>query len=209
VWNTAAMGVDWRIRGTYFESCNCDAVCPCRMVGEVPGGRSTHGICLGVLSWRVEVGHAGDLDLSGLAVAFVTHYDDDEPSSPWTFVVHVDERGDEEQRRALADILTGQLGGDAILRLPWVRKPSNLVEVRASPIEIEHGPGGHELRVGRVVTLRASTPFETDERVACGIPGYHIAGTELIADELTVADDPFAWELQGNCAYTSSFDYSS
>ena len=21
----------WRIRGTYFESCNCEAICPCRM----------------------------------------------------------------------------------------------------------------------------------------------------------------------------------
>ena len=23
----------WRIRGAYFESCNCEAICPCRMVG--------------------------------------------------------------------------------------------------------------------------------------------------------------------------------
>src|SRR5689334_24643889 len=39
------------IRGSYFESCNCDAICPCRRINGVPGGRSTHGICLGVLSW--------------------------------------------------------------------------------------------------------------------------------------------------------------
>ena len=51
----------WRIRGSYFESCNCDAICPCRMVGGRKGGRSTHGICFGVLSWLVEEGHAGDV----------------------------------------------------------------------------------------------------------------------------------------------------
>ena len=49
--------------------------------------------------------------------------------------------------------------------------------------------------------LRATRPFETDEPVACGIPGYDEPGTELIADELAVDDDPFASELEGNCAF--------
>ena len=96
--------MSWRIRGSYFESCNCDAICPCRTVGDVPGGRSTHGICFGVLSWLVAEGHAGDVDLSGLAAAFVIRYDDDEPGSPWSFVVHVDERGSERQQAALSQL---------------------------------------------------------------------------------------------------------
>ena len=98
----------WRIRGAYFESCNCEAICPCRMVGGVKGGRSTYGICFGVLSWLVSDGHAGEIDLRGLAAAFVIRYDDDEPGSPWSFVVHVDERGSAEQQTALAAILTGR-----------------------------------------------------------------------------------------------------
>jgi hypothetical protein len=206
----AAAGLTpWRIRGSYFESCNCEAICPCRMVGGRKGGRSTHGICFGVLSWLVEEGHAGDVGLSGLAVAFVIRYDDDEPGSPWSFVVHVDERGSEEQRQALAAILVGELGGEAVLRLPWVSKPSELIDVRASPIEIENGASGHKLRVGRVVTLTATRPFETDEVVACGIPGYGNPGTELLADAFVVDDGPFAWELSGNGAFASPFDYSS
>ena len=204
-----AVMTPWRIRGAYFESCNCEAICPCRMIGGVKGGRSTYGICFGVLSWLVAEGHAGDVDLSGLAAAFVVRYDDDEPGSPWSFVVHVDERGSAQQRTALAAILTGELGGEAVLRLPWVSKPSELLDVRASPIEILDGPDGHELRVGRAVTLRASTPYPTDEVVACGIPGYHQSGVELLADELVVDDAPFAWELSGNCAFASAFDYSS
>ncbi len=179
------------------------------MVGGRKGGRSTYGICFGVLSWLVEDGQAGDVDLSGLAAAFVIRYDDDEPRSPWSFIVHVDERGSEEQRQALAAILTGELGGEAVLRLPWVSKPSELIDVRASRIEIEDGPSGHELRVGRAVTLRASRPYETEEVVACGIPGYSFPGTELLADELVVADGPFTWELSGNCAFVSPFDYAS
>ena len=206
---TATGLMPWRIRGAYFESCNCDAICPCRMVGGRRGGRSTHGICFGVLSWLVSYGYAGELDLSGLAAAFVIRYDDDEPGSPWSFVVHVDERGSQPQRNALAAILTGELGGEAVLRLPWVSKPSELIDVRASPIEITNGGSGHELRVGRAVTLTASRRFETDEVVACGIPGYDQPGTELLADALVVDDDPFAWELSGNCAFASAFDYAS
>ena len=146
----------WHIEGDYFESCNCEAICPCRMVGGVPGGRSTYGICMGVLSWLVREGHADGVDLGGLAAAFVIRYDDDEPGSPWSFVVHVDERGSEEQRAALAAILTGKLGGEDVLRLPWVRKPSEELAVRTSPIELRVGGERNELRVGSAVELAAT-----------------------------------------------------
>ena len=58
------------------------------MVGGVKGGRSTFGICFGVLSWAIEEGRVGDVDVSGLATALVVRYDDDEPGSPWSIVLH-------------------------------------------------------------------------------------------------------------------------
>jgi hypothetical protein len=195
--------------GDYFESCNCDAICPCRTIGRQPGGRSTHGICFGVLSWLIRDGRADDVDLSGLTAALTYSYDDDVPRSPWQLVVYVDSRGSEEQRDALTAILLGRLGGDDILRLPWVRKPSELVEIRACPIEIRHGSTGHELRIGSAVQLSATKTVATDERVSCIVPGHHVPGQELYADRLAVADDPFEWELSGNCAFVSTFAYAS
>jgi len=198
---------DYRVRGAYFESCNCEAICPCRMIGGVPGGRSTYGVCYGVLSWHIEEGHVGAVDVSGLAAAIVCRYDDDEPGSPWSIVLHVDEHGDEQQRAAVASVLLGDLGGTHVSKLPWVRKARHLIEVRTSPIELVSGAAGHRLRVGSAISVRATRPVETDVPVACVIPGYDRAGRELYADELTVDDDPFAWELEGNCAYASDFDY--
>jgi hypothetical protein len=195
--------MSWRIEGDYFESCNCEAICPCRMVGGVAGGRSTYGICLGALSWRVETGEKDGVDLSGLAAALVCRYDDDEPGSPWRFVLHVDARGDDDQRAALEEILLGRAGGEQVLRLPWVRKPSELLAVRASEIEL----GGGELRVAEAVRLRATRPVESDETVRCGIPGYDEPGQELYADEFTVDDGELRWELAGNCAFRSRFAY--
>jgi hypothetical protein len=175
----------------------------------VPGGRSTYGVCFGVLSWEIHEGHAGSIDLSGLNAALVYSYDDDEQGSPWQFNVHVDDRGDEQQREALAGILVGRLGGKLILALPWVRKPAELLHVRTSRIEINHGSRGPELRIGTGVALRASRPVETDQRVSCIVPGHHRPGAEFYADEATVSDEPFAWELADNCAFVSMFDYRS
>src|SRR4051794_23044236 len=99
----------WRIAGSYFESCNCDPICPCRRVDSVPGGRSTWGECLGVLSWVIEQGSAGDVRLDGLKVALAVRYHDDEPGSPWTFVLYLDEDADAAARVALEAIYTGRL----------------------------------------------------------------------------------------------------
>src|SRR5690349_16910472 len=67
----------WHVRGAYLESCNCDPICPCRQVGGRPGGRSTHGVCLGALSWSIEEGIAGDVELSGLGTVLAFEYSDD------------------------------------------------------------------------------------------------------------------------------------
>jgi Protein of unknown function (DUF1326) len=197
--------VDWRIAGDYLESCNCDPICPCRMINGVLGGRSTHGICYGVLTWRIEEGHCAETPLDALAAALVIRYSDDEPGSPWSMVLHLDERGDEQQRESVADILLGRLGGPEILRLPWVRKPSHLIDVRVSRIELGDG----KARVGEAVRLRASRPFETGDDVRCVVPGYDVQGKELVADEHVVDDDPFSWELRATCGYASRFDYVS
>jgi hypothetical protein len=190
----------YHVRGAYFESCNCEAICPCRMIGGVPGGRSTYGICYGAISWLIEEGTVGDVDVSGLAAVLVCRYDDDEPGSPWTIVLHVDRRGSDVQRSALETLFL-----DGLQQLPWIRKARNLVGVRVSEIEID----GASMRVGSVVSARATRPVETELPVACGIPGYDRNGRELYADEFAVDDDPFAWELSGNCAYESDFDYDS
>jgi hypothetical protein len=201
--------VSFRVRGSYFESCNCEAICPCRMIGGVPGGRSTYGVCYGVLSWQIDDGVVGDIDVSGLAAALVVSYDDDEAGSPWTILLHVDARGDAKQQAALAAVLLGELGGPHLSKLPWIRKARHLIGVRPSTIELVPDGAGHRLHVGSSISARATRPVETELPVACVIPGYDRVGLELYADELVVDDEPFAWELSGNCAYATDFDYAS
>jgi len=197
--------VSFRIRGSYLESCNCEAICPCRMIGGVPGGRSTYGICYGVLTWRIDEGHVGDTDVSGLATALVYRYDDDQWDSPWSLVLHVDASGDDKQQAALAAVFLGELGGPHVSNLPWIRKARDVIGVRTSAIEAS----ASGIRIGSTVSLRAVQPVETELSVTCIVPGHDRTGRELVADELMVEDEPFAWELSGNCAYATDFDYVS
>ncbi len=200
--------MSWHIAGSYLESCNCDAPCPCRRINDVPGGRSTHGICLGALSWHIEDGRAGSIELSGLSVALASYYSDDEEGSPWTFVLYVDERGDDEQRHALEQIFTGRLGGDVLDHFPWAWKTSNLVVVRPARIELDHTPRRQWFRVNDVINVRIRGPLEDDTTITCVIPGHHQQGEELIAEQLEVnTQPPLQFELSGSCAYASVFDY--
>ena len=199
----------YAVGGSYFESCNCDPICPCRMTDGIPGGRSTYGVCYGALAWLVEDGQVGEVDVTGLKVALTVMYDDDELGSPWTIVLHVDADGSEQQRAALADVFLGNLGGAHVGLLPWVRKARHLVEVRVDSIELVPDGDGYTLNVGTAVRVSAIRPVESDAVVRCGIPGYDQPGRELVADELRIDDDPFAWELSGNCAYASRFAYAS
>jgi hypothetical protein len=200
--------VSWRIRGSYFESCNCDAICPCRRIDGQPGGRSTHGICMGVLSWIIEDGQSEDVELSGLPVALASRYSDDEPGSPWTWVLYVGSGTSAEQREALEAIYTGRAGGDALKHFPWAWKESHLVAVRPADIEVDHTPRRQFLRVRDEVTVRIRDRYPGPETVTCVIPGHERTGEELVADELRVAAAPLEFDYVGVCGYGSTFDYS-
>lgn len=174
----------------------------------MPGGRSTHDVCLGVLSWLIEEGHAGQTDLSGLSAALALRYSDDEPGSPWTWVLYLDALAGEEQLAALEGIFTGRLGGDAKTHFPWAWKESELVAVRPVEIEVDHTQRRQWLRVRDHVSVRIRDRYEGPETVTCVIPGHEQPGEELVTDELVVEDGKLAFSYRGTCGYGAAFDYS-
>jgi hypothetical protein len=198
----------WALTGTYFESCNCDAICPCRRIDGQPGGRSTHGECLGVLSWLIRTGHADGVDLSGLPVAIASRYGDDEPGSPWTWILYLDERADPAQRGALEDVFAGRRGGDALSHFPWAWKPSELAAVRPVAIEVDHTRRRQRLRIREHVSVRIRDRHAGPETVTCVIPGHDRDGEELVTGELRVDDGPLAFHYRGSCGYATTFAYA-
>ena len=174
----------------------------------MPGGRSTHGECFGVLSWLVEEGHCDDVRLDGLSVALATRYSDDEPGSPWSFIAYVDSRADGAQHDALEGIYTGRFGGAALDHFPWAWKESHRLAVRSASIEVFHAPRRQWLRVRDHITVRIRSGWEGPETVTCVIPGHQQSGEELVADELRVSDSMLAFAFEGTCGYGARFDYT-
>src|SRR6202795_5146751 len=98
-------GFEGRVAGSYFEACNCEAICPCRRQGglKLTTG-STYGVCDFALSWRITEGRSGQLDLAGLSVVLAGSYRDNEPGKPWRVCLYVDEQATSAQREALTGI---------------------------------------------------------------------------------------------------------
>ena len=56
------MATDWYMEGPYIKNCSCDPGCPCDF-----NSYPTKGHCEGMAGMRIDKGHFGDTDLSGLA----------------------------------------------------------------------------------------------------------------------------------------------
>ncbi len=197
--------MSWSVSGTYYEACNCEAVCPCRRQGERTGGRSTYGRCDFVLSWMVEQGDVDGRDLSELAVVMVGSYSDDEPGAPWRVVLFVDETADEVRRNDLSDVFLGRLGGDTD-RL-YGRLVAEVSMVRPASIQLVHERTRWRIGVSSFVEVRSTLEALTTGPVTCGISN-HLPGSELISDIHVVAAPPFAWDIRRRCAFASRFAYT-
>ena len=205
-----APGSDWVVRGTYFEACNCDAICPCRSVHGAPGGPSTHGICFGTLSWHVVDGHMGSVDLSDRRVVMSVRYHDEvQPSTRWEVMLYVDERSDDTQLAALADIFLGRAGGRVMeLYGPAIGEVHG---VRKARISVEHVAPRKRIDVVGYITVEAEDPASEPGDVRCGIPGYDHPGTELYGEVLRSDDGPLQWAIVGrrNASFATDFEYRS
>ena len=100
--------IDWYIEGVQFGNCNCAYGCPCQFEAE-----STYDDCVGFEVLRIDEGHFGDVDLSGLNVAMLTGIEEPVHEGKGNIQVVIDELANSQQRTALKQILHGKETEDA------------------------------------------------------------------------------------------------
>lgn len=123
------MNERWRIAGEYFESCNCEVLCPCLL--SRAQARPTEGHCDVVVAVRVARGAWEATDLSGLGAALAIYTPGVMAAGGWTVAPYVDARGHQAQRAALEAIMTGRAGGPLGRFAPLIatRLPAKAVEI--------------------------------------------------------------------------------
>lgn len=199
---------DWRVSGSYFEACNCDAICPCRRQdGRKLTTGSTYGVCDFALSWRITSGRWGDLALSGLSVVLAGFYRDDEPGKPWRVSLYIDEQATALQYDALSTIFLGQAGGTPLRN--FAKSIGEVYAVHRARIELDHTPRRWLIRASDYVWVRATTPVASALPVTCGIPGFDQPGEEVQTEQMRVDDEPLQWDFRGRCGFASNFDYGA
>ncbi|MDO8432799.1 MAG: DUF1326 domain-containing protein [Candidatus Binatus sp.] len=109
---------NWRIEGEYFESCNCEMLCPCLLSGSQ--ARPTDGHCDVVLAFHVNRGSYGKTDISGLNAVQALTTPGPMAKGGGTLALYIDSKANAEQRAALEAIFDGSAGGPPALFGPMI-----------------------------------------------------------------------------------------
>ena len=194
----------YRIEGSYYEACNCNAICPCRRQNDVAGGLSDYGNCDFILSWIIREGRFEDTVLSGLSVCIAGTYHDDEEGSPWSVNIYIDDRSDERQMQVLSDIFQGKAKGNIL----FTNNISKVLGIKKARLEVDHQAGKETIKIGDIGKVNVDNVVNFDGTVSCGIPGHDFPGTESVSS-LSISDGPFEWDYQERCGFSTSFAYWS
>ncbi len=201
------MNARWRIAGEYFESCNCEVLCPCLL--SRAQARPTEGHCDVVVAVHVARGAWDATDLSGLGTALAIYTPGVMAAGGWTVAPYVDARATDAQRAALAAIMTGRAGGPLERFAPLIatRLPAKAAEIttavegRTRRLTI---PGIAEVTVEGIVGAG-------DREVWLDNVG-HFASRRLAAARGTrsrFTDQGFAFDNSGRNGHYSAIEWSN
>ena len=195
----------WELSGSYFESCNCEAACPCVFLGP-----PTTGECTAIVGWHIDDGDYEGLSLDGLNVALAVHAPGHMAETQWRAALYLDDRASEAQHAALAGIFSGSAGGHPAVLGAHI---GEVLGVASAPMTFEADRSSRALRVGEVVDVRINAMAGQGERQVT-IANHPLAvspGHELVAarsDHFRFTDHGYEWELSDRNGFFSPFTYA-
>ena len=196
----------WRIRGELTLNCNCAVFCPCvASLGEHP---PTHGYCQTWGGIRIDEGHVGGADLSGLNAALLIDIPGRMSEGGWSLAAWIDERADDDAFAGLSEILSGRARGTTGLFSVLV---GNFLGVERAPVRYETEGDVRIVEVGRTIRGRVSPIAGARD----GQPVRITNSRYWISPEITMASAEQGrvrafgrvWNLEGRSAEICQFDW--
>jgi len=200
------MADPWKLKGTYFEACNCEAACPCVMTGP-----PTTGECTVLVAWHIDSGTFGKTNLDGLNMVLAAHAPGHMLQVKWNAAIYVDERATPEQQQALTLIFGGQAGGHPAMLCSLV---GNVLGVKTAVIEYRVEGKKRSMAIPSVAVAEIeaiagqgdSEVTVTNHPVAVA-PGFPAVVAK--SKNLTYRDYGYQWEITGKNGFYSPFAYQA
>ncbi len=198
--------MSWRLKGTYFESCNCDVACPCVFLSP-----PTDGDCTVLVGWHIDEGADGEVALNDLNVALAVHSPGHMMTTKWTAAAYVDARASGDQQNALLKIFGGQAGGHPARLASHI---GELVGARPAPITFEADGGTYSLKIDDVAEVKVTQmagqgegPITVTGHPLCISTGF--PATVAKSTSLTYNDHGMSWNLSDKTGFFAPFAYAS
>lgn len=142
------MAKEWYVKGNYFESCNCESVCPCIFL-QPP----TEGYCKAILGWQIKDGKMGDVDLSGLNIGLYLSAPGSLTDGGWKVALYIDDRASAEQKDALTQIYGGAVGG---LPAVFASFTSEVMGVHSAKIDIQYSDKEKQMTIEDIASVKTT-----------------------------------------------------
>lgn len=164
----------WQVEGDYFETCNCDFLCPC--IATNMQAKPTQGDCKVAMAFQITKGHHGATALDGLCFAVVARTPGPMIEGNWTVGLIVDDRASDAQREAVTAIASGDAGGPMAVLAALI---GNFAGIVSKPIRFEKDG------LGRKVSI----PEMLEEGVA-GMPTFADPAQPIVIDHTAHPANP-------------------
>ena len=196
----------WSIKGSYFETCSCELMCPCNMSFD---HGATYDYCRVTLVFHIREGDVEGTDVGGVKLALVADTPKVMTEGNWRVGLFVDAASDEAADKITA-VFAGQLGGPMAGLAPLI---GEMLGVERAPIEIVEEGLEHSVRIGDAVDFMVEdiVPFGIETGEPARLTGmFHPVGSELTAAEAKRSSiSAFGIEYEGKTGLSSEFAWAA
>jgi len=197
---------NWGLTGTYFETCNCDAACPCVFLSA-----PTDGECTVLIGWHIDNGYFDDINLNEFNVALAVHSLGHMLQVKWNVAVYLDNKANEAQKDALLKIFSGQAGGHPSLLAAHI---GNVLGVKSVAIDYQAQDKRRSMRIGDVAEAeieaidgQGGAKVTVTNHPLCIAPGHSAVAAR--SKRLLFNDHEFNWDISDKNGFYSPFSYEA
>ena len=137
--------MSWSLKGSYFETCSCDLMCPCNMSFD---HGATYDYCRVTLVFNIKEGEIEGTDVSGIKVAAIADTPKVMTDGNWSLGLFVEEHASDEQLAKLTAVFGGQKGGPMEALTPLI---GEMLGVERAPFELVEEGLSHSVKIGDAI----------------------------------------------------------